>query len=145
MHRRNRQRGSSLIEVLVSVLILALGLLGVVAVQTSALRNAAGSFELTRASLLGQSIIEAMRSNRSGGLAGAYNTGGLVCHPPTGGASRASQDIRRWLEAIQQALGTSACGQIACSAAVCEVVIRWDASWAQAGDPAHETTIRAQL
>jgi len=38
--------GSSLFEVLVSVLILGLGLLGVLAIQTSALRNASGALEL---------------------------------------------------------------------------------------------------
>jgi len=139
-----RQRGGSLVEVLVAVLILALGLLGVVAVQSAALRHAGGSLELTQAAIHGQSMLESMRSNRPGVLAGAYNTGGFACTPPAG-TSRASGDVRRWLDSLQQAIGASACGQIACSAAACRVAVRWDARWADADAPPQELAIRAQL
>jgi len=139
-----RQRGGSLVEVLVAVLILALGLLGVAAVQTAALRNAGGSLESAQAAIHGQSILESMRGNRSGVLAGAYTTGGFACTPPAG-TSRASADIRRWLESLQQAIGASACGQIACSAAACRVAVRWQARWANADGPPQELAIRARL
>jgi type IV pilus assembly protein PilV len=58
-----RQRGVSLMEVLVSVLVVSLGLLGAVALQATALRNNQGSYERTQTAILTQGIFDAMRAN----------------------------------------------------------------------------------
>jgi prepilin-type N-terminal cleavage/methylation domain-containing protein len=75
-----RQRGVSLIEVLVSILVVSLGLLGAVALQATALRNNQGSYERTQTAILTQGIFDAMRANITG--IASYNTGGMICVAP---------------------------------------------------------------
>jgi type IV pilus assembly protein PilV len=74
-----RQHGVSLVEVLVSVVVVSLGLLGAVALQATALRNNQGSYERTQSSILTQGIFDAMRANLSAVTSGGYNTGDWVC------------------------------------------------------------------
>jgi len=139
---RSDQSGSSLFEVLVSVLILGLGLLGVVAVQTSALRNAGYSLEFSAAAGQAQAILEIMRNRRSSVLAGQYHTGGLVCDAQTG------NEIGRWIGDLQNALGETACGEIVCQAgaAWCKITIRWGGAPSQTGETtAHELTTGTRL
>jgi len=136
------QSGSSLFEVLISVLILGLGLLGVVSVQTSALRNAGYSLELSHATRQGQAIVETMRSHRPAALAGQYHTGGLVCDAQAGSA------IGRWIDDLQNALGETACGEIICPSGVvwCQVTIRWGAVPGDSDETiAHELSTGARL
>ena len=74
---RSRVSGLSLIEVLVSVLILGIGLLGIAAMQSMALRGGQSSLESSQVVISTNSIIEAMRANRAN--AANYNTGGKRC------------------------------------------------------------------
>jgi len=55
--------GFSLLEVLIAVLILALGILGAASLQLSALRYHAGSLHATQASLLANDLLERLRAN----------------------------------------------------------------------------------
>ena len=57
------QRGVSLLEVLVAVVILSVGLLGLAGLQLSALRNNQSSAERSNAVMLTYSILEAMRAD----------------------------------------------------------------------------------
>jgi len=142
MQNQCSQIGSSLFEVLVSVLILGLGILGVSAVQTMALRSAVHSFELSQAAAQGQAILDAMRSHRVAALAGYYHTGGFTCD------AQAGSDIGRWIGDVQKALGETACAEIACQAgaAWCKVTIRWGAAPSQTGESTpHELTTGARL
>jgi len=138
MHRQTSQRGGSLFEVLVSVLILGLGILGVAAVQTAALRNARHALELSQAQYQGQAMVETMRSHRLEALAGAYHSGGFVCD------AQAGAEIGRWVGHLKNILGETACAEIACPAGViwCKLSIRWGA---EAGDEAHELSTGVRL
>jgi len=133
MHRYDydpSQTGSSLFEVLVAVLILAVGILGVAAVQTGALRNATYSLEFSQAAYQGQAMLERMRNHRQQALAGQYHTGGLRCDAQTG------SDPGRWLQDVQDALGETACAEITCQAGAlwCKVSIHWGAEPTQTGE-----------
>ena len=142
--RVRAQRGVGLIEVLVSVLVVAVGLLGAVALQATALRNNQGSFERTQTSIVTQGIFDAMRANLPGVTANAYNTGGFVCVGPAAG-SLASSDIARWVGNLQAQINPGACGAVACAANVCTVSVRWDDSRATGGSNAQTIAMRAQL
>ncbi|HNT38294.1 MAG TPA: type IV pilus modification protein PilV [Rubrivivax sp.] len=142
---RRKQRGVGLIEVLVSVVVAGIGLLGAAALQASALRNNQGAYERTQTTILTQDIFDAMRANLAGVITGAYNSGGWVCSAPTN-ASLASSDVGRWIVNLQRQINSSACGQIACTAARdCTVQVRWDDSRATDGDSAQTLALRAQL
>ena len=60
------QRGFSLIEVLVALLVLAIGLLGLAALQTTGLKFGHQSYERTQAVLQAYDVIDRMRANKSG-------------------------------------------------------------------------------
>lgn len=157
---RASQAGVGLIEVLVSVLILAIGLLGIAAMQATALRNSQGSFERTQVVIQSYSILDAMRANRNAALTGAYALGGgMICNVPATG-TLAQADMMRWITSLKDSIGsgvatdTTTCGQIACTpAGQCTVTVRWDDSRATdatggarvAGDAAREEETVATL
>ena len=123
---RSASRGVSLIEVLVSVLILGIGLLGIAAMQALALGNSQSSVERTQAVIHSYSILDAMRANPDAARAGTY-TIGMTCAVPAAG-NLVANDRRAWIATLQQNLGVTACGQIACAGALCTVTVRWDDS-----------------
>jgi len=127
---RNRMRGLSLIEILVSVVILAIGLLGVPAMQSLALRRGQSSLEASQAVMQTNAIIEAMRANRAN--AAAYNTGGMVCTAGTGG-TLAQNDLVNWITSLKANVGgtaadTTTCGHIENCPEACVVTVQWDDS-----------------
>ena len=70
-HRR--QRGFSLIEVLIAILILAIGLLGMAHMQASGMRSTHGAYLRTQATILATDILDSMRANVTAARAGSYN------------------------------------------------------------------------
>jgi type IV pilus assembly protein PilV len=62
----NRQRGASLIEVLVALLIFTVGLLGLAAMQLNSLQSVADSGQRSQSVWLMQDFIERMRANPDG-------------------------------------------------------------------------------
>lgn len=138
------QAGVSLIEVLVSVLVVTTGLLGAAALQASALRNNQGSYERTQTSILAQGMFDAMRANMAGVNANSYNTDGYVCAVPTP-SDLAGKDIARWITNLHTQIHSGACGSIQCTAGACTVGVRWDDSRATGGSSAQVVSMRAQL
>jgi type IV pilus assembly protein PilV len=67
-----KQQGVSLLEVLVSVLVLGIGLLGVAALQTSSMRNTNSSLERTMAVILTDTLAELLRANPQQARLGNY-------------------------------------------------------------------------
>lgn len=116
-----------MIEVLVAVLILAIGLLGVAALQAAALRNSQSSYERSEAVIQSYSMLDMMRANVDAARAGSYNVG-WTCTVPAAGTSRIAADRRAWLQNVQAVMGETACGRIACTTTVCTVGVRWDDS-----------------
>ncbi len=60
----NRQRGVGLIEVLASLLVLSIGILGVVALQSRAVQFNQGALYETRAAILAADMADRMRANK---------------------------------------------------------------------------------
>ncbi len=102
-----RQRGTTLIEVLMSLLILAIGLLGMLGLQTVSLRNTQTAYFRTQATVMTADIIERMRANAQGVRAGSYDdaVGALTaaCLTVAGCAPHvmAGHDIAEWQAALQ--------------------------------------------
>lgn len=72
MPRASSQQGFSLIEVLVAVLIVAIGLLGVAGMQLLGLKSNQQSFSKNQAAQHAQAILEKMRGNPEGVFSGHY-------------------------------------------------------------------------
>lgn len=90
----SRQRGVSLIEVLVAVLILSLGLLGVAAMQNKSLSMNHSAYLRSQANIMAYDILDRMRANRSAAMNGAYD------HPQ--GAP--NDDLSDWLSDLAATL-----------------------------------------
>lgn len=134
------QQGVGLIEVMVSVLVLGVALLGIAAMQATALRNGQSSLERSQIVAYTYSVIDAMRANRQEALAGAYDTGGMECSVPAGG-TLAQDDVNRWIGSLKSGIANnpdddSVCGQILCQAGVCTVTVQWDDTRGRQSDAA---------
>lgn len=124
---RTRQQGISLIEVLVSVVVLGIGLLGVAAMQSIALRGGQSSLESSQAVIQTTSILESMRANAAN--AANYNNAAWVC-TAGGGGTLAQNDLRDWIGSLKATMGTpgdsTTCGQITGCPGACVISVRWN-------------------
>jgi type IV pilus assembly protein PilV len=81
MRRQNlANSGFTLVEILVSVLVLAIGLLGMSALQVTGLRSSHSAYLRTHATLLAHDISERIRANPLGLQNGRYNQGNAAEH-----------------------------------------------------------------
>ncbi|MCB1554237.1 MAG: type IV pilus modification protein PilV [Xanthomonadales bacterium] len=142
--RSTRSRGFSLIEILIAILVMALGMLGIAALQATSLRNAQSAYESSQGVMLTYSIIEAMRANRSAAIIGNYDLTSYTCAAPAGGGV-VENDLRDWITNLQSSLGSSACGRIECNSDECEVRIRWDDSRGTGGSSTPREVITSTL
>jgi len=65
--------GFTMVEVLVAIVVLAVGLLGLAGLQATSLKNNRSSYSRTQAQLLAYDMLDRMRSNRSGVANGNYD------------------------------------------------------------------------
>lgn len=98
---RKIQNGFTLLEVLVTMVILSLGLLGFAGLQMASLKNSASAYQRTQATILAYDIIDRMRANRVQAVAGAYN---IAIGSPPASAGVAGDDLVDWKDLIENAL-----------------------------------------
>lgn len=102
--------GTTLIEVLVSLLILSFGLLGMAGLQTVSLKNNQSAYYRTQATTFAADIVERMRANISAVANNNYDDVGgaatAACFTPAGctAAQMAAQDIFDWSATVAAAL-----------------------------------------
>ncbi len=119
------QSGFSLIEVLVAVLVLGIGLLGLAALQATALRNNQSALERSQGVVNTYSMLDAMRANVDSARAGAYAMP-ETCTVPAAAGTLVEKDKRAWIQMIQANLGDTACGTVTCNGGLCTVTVTWD-------------------
>ena len=149
-HSKKSVKGVSLIEVLVSVLILAIGLMGIAAMQATALSNSQSSLERSQAVIHTYSIMEAMRANVTAARANAYspaNDSGWICAAPAGG-SLVADDINTWITDITTSNQTG-CGRIERVLPLANnefrISVRWNDSRGLGGNAAQSLTTVSRL
>ena len=152
------QSGFNLVEVLIALVVLAVGLLGLAALQNMGLRLGHESYERTQATLLIDEIIDRMRANPSGVEAGNYATT-LTSIPPTfttdcgtvtcNAGEMAKYDMNQWISTITGAAGAQslaiaggegAIEPIAGSTTLFDISVKW-----QEQSVAMKQTVRVHL
>lgn len=125
---RSAQRGASLLEILVAILVLAIGLLGIASLQGKTLKNNQSAFERSQAVTLTYLMMDAMRANVTAARTGQYNLS-KTCSVPSA-SDLISSDQRLWMESLKSAMGNrdTTCGEIECLGDRCAVRIYWDDS-----------------
>lgn len=107
-----RQRGFTLVEILVTVVLISVGLLGVAALQLTTLRGNQEAYVRSQASVLAGDILDRMRANPIAFRNNLYN----AALNGTGAASTpAGNDLLAWQQSIDQLLpggATNAAGSI---------------------------------
>lgn len=127
--RRCRQGGFTLIEVLIAVLVLAIGLLGLAGLQATSLRFNHDAQLRSQATFLAYDMADRMRANRNAALAGAYDSGTAVtaCDPAfvTPGGAMVDQDLAEWRNQLACFLPRGT-GEIGLDVDVIVVTIIWN-------------------
>lgn len=152
---RTAQAGVGLLEVMISVLILGIGLLGIAAMQATALRNGQSSLERTQAVIQTYAILDLLRANRTDAIAGYYNTAGAMkCNAAEiddslpAGQLAAQGQLNAWMASYKRSMGLpaddqSACAMVACAGnaiggGTCTVTVQWDDSLGSKGGDAED-------
>lgn len=113
---RSRQHGMSLIEVLISIVIIAIALFGTAALQLSAMRLGQGGVLRSHAVFLAQDIAERMDGNTAAAITGAYAVAATGTAPAidvtcqTGACTQAqlaAYDISQWANTVSTTLPQS--------------------------------------
>lgn len=99
--RRKLQQGFTLLEVLVTMVVMALGLLGYAGLQMASLKNSASAYQRSQATILAYDMIDRMRANRGQAVAGFYN---ITIGGTSAGAGIAGADLVDWKALVGNAL-----------------------------------------
>ena len=163
LRRIRHQAGTSLIEVLVSLLILSGGMMGMAGLQTVSLRANQNAFFRTQATTMTVDIVERMRANIAAVEAGDYNdiagAATAACFTVAGcsDAQMAAQDILDWTAAVAAELpegdsvvcldsspNDGASGADACSnsGAIYAIKIYWDGDRSGTADELYVTSFQ---
>ena len=78
---RGRERGFTMLEVLISIVVIAFGMLGVAGLQAFALKNSQGASFRSVATVLANDLIDRIRANPQGAATNAYAAAGTMATP----------------------------------------------------------------
>jgi len=101
-----RQRGNSLIEVLVTMVLLTLGITSMTNLQVTALKLNHTAYLRSQAVALSYEVLDAMRADRIAALAGAYDRAldDPIPSEEQASASLTASNLRHWLLGIENAM-----------------------------------------
>ena len=139
---RKSQHGVGLIEVMIAVLVLAIGILGQAALQAITLRNTGNSASRTQATIQVYSMMDIIRADRTN--LGTYNTNIYA----DGDGSGAPGSMMGWLDSLKTTVAPDARGRVICDAdtMTCNVGVEWGDARATGGsDTPTAISITSQL
>lgn len=122
--------GFTMIEVMIAILVLAIGLLGFALLQTMSVRFAQSANQRTQATNLAYDLLDQMRTNRllaAQYSAATFNSGAAVATPCTRdtGTVTITQNITRWQCQVRDSLGAGSSATVTYNNGVANVTINW--------------------
>lgn len=129
-----KQNGFSMLEVLVTMIIISFGLLGIAGIIANGLKSNSSSYARSQASWLVNDIIDNMRANRATAELSTLPYYLAIGLNPSGTTVPAN-DLTAWRDALANAL-PSGTGAVAVNSATKKVTItvQWDDSRAVSGN-----------
>ena len=127
--KQARQSGVTLVEALVTMVVIAVGLLGLAALQTVSMKSSRAALYRSFATTHAYDIIDCMRANRVGVAAGRYDIA-MGASAPSSPTTVADRDVRDWLDALAANLPNGD-GAIAVNSGTVTVTVQWqeDRQW----------------
>jgi type IV pilus assembly protein PilV len=123
------QDGFSLVEVLISVLVLTLGLLGIAALQANVVKYNHSAQLRSMAVYQAANMIDRMRANLAGVTAGNYNNVSGIPTAPTctscSSSETATKDINAWNNENSLLLPAGQ-GTVTGNGSIFTITVRWD-------------------
>ena len=138
MNQGKIEQGFSLIEILVSIVIICFGLLGVAGLLTTGLKNTHSSQYRTQASFMAYDMAERMRQNRQVALNGEYSTSTAATN------TIAANDKLEWQEDVS-ALPAGVGVVAMTNTTFFTITIQWDDSKAAGGGATEQFVFRGEL
>lgn len=135
--RRFGQSGFSLLEVLITLLITAIGLMGFAAMMLNSMKTNRIAMQRSVATAYAYDIIDCMRANRTAAVAGNYNTD-FDDDAPATPTTVAQNDLKIWKDALSGLL-PSGQGQISLSGNTVTVGVKWTETVNSSQDHTWET------
>ncbi len=137
------QSGFSLVEVLVALLIVSIGLLGIAAMQSLALRNTGSSMERSQAVIQTYSYVDVLRANRDRAVLSQLDMN-MVCDAENLPSSQTEQ--RNWISQLHLTLGPGSCGEVEClGGGKCTITVQWNDTRAEGGSAVQELVTETVL
>jgi type IV pilus assembly protein PilV len=132
----SKPAGFSLLEILIAIFVLAIGLLGLAALQTTSLKNNHSALYRTTATVLAYDIIERMRLNQT-----ADYTLTLTATPS--GSTLKDADLIAWTTNLASELPLGD-GSIAINGEIITVTVQWDDSRGTQGSDTQSFIVRTE-
>jgi type IV pilus assembly protein PilV len=120
------ESGFSMLEVLIALFVLALGLLGLLSLQMTSLKNNHSAQMRTTATVLAYDILDRIRLNKT------ENYAFLLSSTATQGTAQKDKDIYAWINEISSTLPSGA-GGITINGDIVTVQVQWDDARAGGG------------
>ena len=142
--RISRQKGVSMIEVLIAILVSVIGLFSVMKMQLTAVSNNHSSYFRSQAAIISNALIDQLRANSTSALAGNYDLT-LTQTPPTSGGLEVT-DLTLWRTDLAAGL-PSGTGSVGCVQATrtCNLTVQWDDSRGLSGSSTQQFTLVVRL
>lgn len=119
-----KQRGFTILEVLVALVIMSIGLIGLVGLTMTSAKNNQSAFQRSQASWMAYGVMDCMRANRVAAQNGAYNV--ALGSTPSGGGI-ANTDVSVWEQSLANTF-PSGKGAISVQNGMATVTVSWDDS-----------------
>lgn len=123
--RLQNARGFTLVEVMIALLVLAVGLISLAGLQAKGIRG--GHVALVRSLAVQHAgdILDRLRANRPAALLGAYNIALTAAYDSTGAVEPVLSDLREWKTNLSVDLPVAQ-GGVSVAGGVVTIVVRWD-------------------
>lgn len=144
--KTRKQTGFTMLEVLVTMVIVSFGLLGIAGIIANGLKNNQGSYARSQASWLANDIVDRMRANRAAAEVSASPYNLAIGTAATAGTTVAAVDLNSWRSALLASL-PSGTGSVSLdnTSKKLIVVVQWDESRIKNASSAQQFMIETKL
>jgi type IV pilus assembly protein PilV len=138
--------GFTLLEFLITLLIVTFALLGIAGILANSLKNDQSAYFRSQAVLLAADVIDRMRANRITAEADPSPYNLALADPTPNGAGVVPTDLREWRNALAGTFpgGTGSVARVATTGKV-TIVVQWDDSRGSGGTTTQQMIVEARL